>query len=269
MNRLSWFLGLAVVGLLMAVGLSALPPSLRGADSSSASVTITVSAASDLKDVFPQIGQLWEQETGHQVVFNFGSTGQLAQQIARGAPVDLFAAANRQFVEELDEKGLVFSETKALYGVGRLTLWQREDSPVEVHTLEDLLKPEVTRVAIANPNHAPYGTAAREALITAGLWQELQPKLILGENISQTQQYAMTGNVDVAIAALSISVEKPGRWVTLAAQLHNPLEQMLAVPQNAPHPELGKQFAAFVNGDQGRPLMERYGFVLPDDVSTR
>ncbi|MFO8041393.1 MAG: molybdate ABC transporter substrate-binding protein [Sodalinema sp.] len=269
MNRLSWFFGLTVLGLLMAVSLSALRPLVSSTDSSSSSVTITVSAASDLKDVFPKIGQLWEQETGHQVVFNLGSTGQLAQQIARGAPVDLFAAANRQFVEDLDQEGLVFRETKALYGVGRITLWQREEGSLEINQLEDLLKPEVTRVAIANPNHAPYGTAAREALQTAGIWEELQPKLILGENISQTQQYAMTGNVDVAIAALSISVEKPGQWVLLPESLHNPLEQMLAVPKNAPHPELAKEFAAFVNGDKGRPLMERYGFVLPDNDSTR
>lgn len=268
MKTLSWFLGLAVLGLLIALGLSPLHPASLWADSRSPSMTITVSAASDLKDVFPKLAQLWEQETGHRVVFNFGSTGQLAQQITRGAPVDLFAAANRQFVEELDEKGLVFSETKALYGVGRITLWQREEGSLEINQLEDLLKPEVQRVAIANPNHAPYGTAAREALTTAGLWEELQPKLILGENISQTQQYAMTGNVDVAIAALSISVEKPGQWVLIPDGLHNPLEQMLAVPKNAPHPQEAKQFAAFINGEQGRPLMEKYGFVVPDSSAT-
>ncbi|TVR11380.1 MAG: molybdate ABC transporter substrate-binding protein [Phormidium sp. GEM2.Bin31] len=264
MKTLSWFLGLAVLGLLIALGVSPLHQPFLRADTLPTSITLTVSAASDLRDVFPEIAQLWEDKTGHSVQFNFGSTGQLAQQIARGAPVDLFAAANRQFVEELDENGLVFSETKALYGVGRITLWQREEGSLEIKQLEDLLKPEVQRVAIANPNHAPYGTAAREALQAAGLWEALQPKLILGENISHTQQYAMTGNVDVAIAALSISVEKPGQWVLIPDGLHNPLEQMLAVPKNAPHPQEAKQFAAFINGEQGRPLMEKYGFVVPD-----
>ncbi len=228
-------------------------------------VTLTVSAAADLKDVFPEIAKLWEQETGNRVAFNLGSTGQLAQQIARGAPVDLFAAANQKFVEDLDKQGLLFSDTKALYGVGRITLWQREGSTLEIRDIQDLMKPEVKRVAIANPDHAPYGVAAREALQSAGIWDAIQPKLILGENIKQAQQYAETGNVDVAIAALSLSVEKPGKWVLVPPELHNPLAQMLAVPKSALHPEEAKQFAAFINSEKGRPLMRKYGFVLPGE----
>lgn len=262
---------LFLIALLAACGVSRVsqPSSSPSATSSPAAetATLTVSAAADLNDVFPEIGKLWTKETGHTVTFNLGSTGQLAQQIERGAPVDVFAAANKKFVEDLDKKGLIFSDTKALYGVGRLTLWQREDGLHEVKDIKDLLKPEIKRVAIANPDHAPYGMAAREALQSAGIWKELQPKLILGENIKQTKQYAETGNVDVAIAALSISVEKPGKWVLLPAELHKPLEQMLAVPKNAPHPEIAKQFAAFINGEKGRPLMKKYGFALPGEES--
>jgi len=228
-------------------------------------ITLTVSAAADLNYVFPAIGQLWEQETGHRVTFNMGSTGQLAQQIERGAPVDLFAAANKKFVEDLDAKGLVHSDTKALYGVGRLTLWQREAGTHEINDIKDLLKPEIQRIAIANPDHAPYGLAAKEALQSVGIWEVIQPKLILGENIKQTQQYAETGNVDVAIAALSISVEKPGKWVLVPEELHKPLEQMLVVPKSAPHPEAAQQFAAFINSETGRPLMRKYGFILPGE----
>ncbi len=266
MTKPRWLLSLVLLGLLAACGVS----TVSQPTSSSAPVTLTVSAAADLNYVFPEIGKLWEQKTGHTVSFNLGSTGQLAQQIERGAPVDLFAAANKTFVEALDEQGLVFSETKALYGVGRLTLWQREDSPLEINDLQALTQPAIKRIAIANPDHAPYGVAAREALQSAGIWDELQPKLILGENIKQTQQYAETGNVDVAIAALSISVERPGKWTLIPAELHNPLEQMLAVPQRAPHPEVAQQFAAFINGEKGRPLMQKYGFVLPgeDPIST-
>lgn len=263
------FWGFALIALLAACGVSTVnQPSLRpGVTSSSGAerITLTVSAAADLNYVFPEIGKLWEEETGHTVSFNLGSTGQLAQQIERGAPVDLFAAANKKFVEDLDEKGLVFADTKALYGVGRLTLWQRDDSTFEITNIRDLTKSEVQRVAIANPDHAPYGVAAREALQTAGIWDEIQPKLVLGENIRQTQQYAETGNVDVAIVALSISVNQPGRWTLIPADLHQPLEQMLAVPKNAPHPDMAKQFAAFINGEQGRLLMQKYGFVLPGE----
>lgn len=264
-----WFWVLALVGLLAACGMSRMNQSPTVSDvaatPTTAPITLTVSAAADLNYVFPEIGKLWEQETGHRVTFNMGSTGQLAQQIERGAPVDLFAAANKKFVEDLDKKGLVYSDTKALYGVGRLTLWQPEGGPHEIKDIKDLMKPEIKRVAIANPDHAPYGVAAREALQSAGIWEAIQPKLILGENIKQTQQYAQTGNVDVAIAALSISVEKPGKWVLVPEELHNPLEQMLAIPKNAPHPEEAKHFAAFINGEQGRPLMRKYGFILPGE----
>ncbi|MCS6815499.1 MAG: molybdate ABC transporter substrate-binding protein [Cyanobacteria bacterium] len=265
-RRRRWFWVLALVGLLAACSLSTVEQSFSPpATPKPEAITLTVSAAADLNYVFPEIGKLWEQETGQRVTFNLGSTGQLAQQIERGAPVDLFAAANRKFVEDLDKKGLVHSETKQLYGVGRLTLWQREGGTHEVNDIQDLMKPEIKRVAIANPDHAPYGVAAREALQSAGIWEAIQPKLILGENIRQTQQYADTGNVDVAIAALSISVGKPGKWVLVPEQLHKPLEQMLVVPKRAPHPEAAKQFAAFINGEKGRPLMRKYGFVLPGE----
>lgn len=232
-------------------------------------VTIVVSAAADLNYVFPEIGKLWEQETGNKVVFNLGSTGQLAQQIERGAPVDLFAAANKKFVQDLDKKGLVHSETKALYGVGRITIWQRQDANYDLKTVRDLMDPQIKRVAIANPDHAPYGVAAREALKAVGIWDSIQPKLVLGENVRQTQQYAETGNVDAAIVALSISVNRPGKWVLIPDNLHQPLEQMLVVPKSARHPELAKQFAAFINGPKGRPLMRKYGFILPGEEPIR
>ncbi len=265
-TKRGWLWVLALMGLLSACGLSTADPSSSPSATSTAKpITLTVSAAADLNDVFPEIGKLWEQETGHRVTFNLGSTGQLAQQIERGAPVDLFAAANKKFVEDLDKKGLIHSGTKELYGVGRLTLWQREGGTHEIKDIQDLMKPDIKRVAIANPDHAPYGVAARQALQAAGIWDAIQPKLILGENIKQTQQYAQTGNVDVAIAALSISVQKPGKWVLVPEKLHKPLEQMLAVPKSAPHPEEAKQFAAFINGGKGRPLMRKYGFVLPGE----
>jgi molybdate transport system substrate-binding protein len=269
MAKRRWFLGLVLVGLLTACGVSTQrPPTATTVVAPAVSpepITLTVSAAADLSYAFPAIGKLWEQETGNAVTFNLGSTGQLAQQIERGAPVDLFAAASKSFVEDLDQAGLVFSDTKALYGIGRLTIWQREDRPMVVKDLKDLLKPEVQRVAIANPDHAPYGIAAREALQSLGLWEALQPKLVLGENVAQTQQYAESGNADVALVALSLSVEKPGQWTLVPETLHQPLEQMLVVPKAAPHPEVAQQFAAFINGEQGRPIMRQFGFVLPGE----
>ncbi|MGF1675745.1 MAG: molybdate ABC transporter substrate-binding protein [Rivularia sp. (in: cyanobacteria)] len=229
-------------------------------------VTLTVSAASDLNYVFKEIGALWEKETGNKVTFNFGSTGKLAQQIERGAPVDLFAAANKSFIEDLDKKELLVSNTKALYGRGRITLWTREDSKLNPKNIRDLTKAEYQRIAIANPDHAPYGMAAREALQSVGIWDAIKPKLVMGENISQTKQYAETGNVDVGIVALSLSVDRPGKWELIPENLHKPIDQMLAVVKKSKHQQEAQQFAEFINGAKGRPLMKKYGFVLPGET---
>lgn len=238
-------------------------------------VTLTVSAAADLAYAFGEIGQRFEAETGHKVVFNFGSTGQLAQQIEQGAPVDLFAAANVSYIDELAGQGLVLPDTVQLYGRGRITLWTRADSPLQITRVEELAQPGIRRIAIANPDHAPYGVAAREALQAAGVWEAVQPRLVFGENVRQTLQYAETGNVDVAIVALSLSVPAaaaegaPGRWTLIPQELHPPIDQALAVIEGTPHEAAARAFAAFVNGSQGRPIMRKYGFVLPGEEPLR
>ncbi len=228
-------------------------------------VTLTVSAAADLTPAFEELGELFRNESGIKVTFNFGSTGQLTQQIEQGAPVDLLAAANVSFVEELERENLILPDTKALYAQGRITLWTREDSPIKLERVEDLAKPEVQRIAIANPEHAPYGEAARQALQSAGIWERVSSRLVFGENISQTLQYAETGNVDAAIVALSLSVNSTGRWVLISDQLHKPLNQALAVIRGTRHEPEARRFASFINSAQGRPIMRKYGFILPGE----
>lgn len=226
---------------------------------------LTVSAASDLTPAFQEAGKLFEQQNGTRVVFNFGSTGQLTQQIELGAPVDLFAAANMSFIEELERKGLIIPETKALYAQGRLTIWTRKDSALQIDRVEDLTRSEVKRVAIANPEHAPYGMAAREAFKRAGIWEAVSPKLVFGENISQTFQFAESGNVDAAIVALSLTINSNGTWKLVPGELHDPLNQALAVIKGAKNEASARKFAAFINGPEGRRVMRRYGFVLPGE----
>ena len=232
---------------------------------SSAPVTLTVSAAADLTPAFEELGKLFADETGIKVTFNFGSTGQLTQQIEQGAPVDLLAAANVSFVEELERQNLILSDTRALYAQGRITLWTRSDSPLKLEHVDDLAKPEVRRIAIANPEHAPYGEAARQALQSAGIWDRVSSRLVFGENISQTLQYAETGNVDAAIVALSLSVNSKGRWVLISDQMHQPLNQALAVIRSTRHEAEARRFASFVNSTQGRLIMRKYGFILPGE----
>ena len=130
----------------------------------------------------------------------------------------------------------------------------------------DLARTEVARIAIANPEHAPYGRAAREALESAGIWKAVEPKLVFGENVRQTMQYAETGNADAAITALSLSVRSNGRWTLISEALHKPLDQALAVIKGARRELEARRFAEFINSAQGRSTMRKYGFILPGEA---
>lgn len=232
---------------------------------------LVVAAAADLTPALQEIGNLFEEQTGVRVVFNFGSTGQLAQQIERGAPFDLFYAANKSFIEELNEKGLVIPDTMEIYAQGRITLWTRSDSALKPERVEDLADAVYQRIAIANPEHAPYGQAAKEALERAGVWETVQPRLVFGENVAQTLTLADTGNVDVAIVALSLSIQSNGNWTLVPAELHpdHPLLQMAAAIAGTQREQEARQFIAFVNSPEGRAIMKKYGFILPREIVSR
>jgi len=226
---------------------------------------IVVGAAADLTPAFEELGREFEQEAGIHVTFSFGSTGTLTQQIENGAPIDVFAAANVEFVDQLEREGLIIPDTKAMYARGRLTIWTRKEREPAVARIEDLAQPSVARVAIANPEHAPYGKAAREALESAGVWAAVEPKIVYGENIRQTMQYAQTGNADVAITALSLSVTSDGRWTLVPEELHKPLDQALAVLKSTRSEGEARRFALFINSPRGRSTMRKYGFLLPGE----
>jgi len=221
---------------------------------------LTVAAASDLTPAFEEIGREFESTTKTKVIFTFGSTGMLTRQIENGAPVDLFAAANVSYIDELDKKGLIISDSKAVYARGRITLWTPETSNLRLQGIADLARPEVMRIAIANPDHAPYGLAARQALETAGIWDRVKPKLVYGDNIRQTFQYAETGNVDVAIVSLSLSTESRGRWTLIPEELHQPIDQGLGIIKTTKNEKAARAFAAFLTGPRGQAIMKKYGF---------
>jgi len=221
---------------------------------------LTVAAASDLTPAFEELGREFESATKTKVVFVFGSTGMLTRQIENGAPFDLFAAANVSYIDELDQKGLIIPDSKTIYARGRITLWTTNESPLRLQGIADLARPEVQRIAIANPDHAPYGLAAKQALQSAGVWDRVQPKLVYGDNIRQTLQYAQTGNVEVSIVALSLSVQSNGRWTLIPEELHQPIDQALAVMKTTQKEQAARSFTAFVNSPQGKAIMKKYGF---------
>lgn len=226
---------------------------------------ITVAAAADLLPPFEELGKEFENQAEVKVILSFGSSALLAKQIENGAPMDVFAAASVDYINNLEKKGLILSDTKALFARGRITLWVRKESPLTIETVSDLVKPEVKRLAIANPDHAPYGLAARQALEAAGIWEQVRPKIVYGDNIRQTLQYAETGNVEVAIVALSLSLQSDGRWVLIPAELHKPIDQALAVIKGTKKEPDARRFADFVSTAFGRTVMRKYGFVLPDE----
>jgi molybdate transport system substrate-binding protein len=221
---------------------------------------LTVAAASDLTPAFEEIGRAFESATKTKVVYVFGSTGMLTRQIENGAPVDLFAAASVSYVDQLEKKGLIIPDTKAVYARGRIALWMPNESTLRLQGIADLARPEVMRVAIANPDHAPYGLAAKQALQSAGIWEQVQPKLVYGDNIRQTLQYAQTGNVEVAIVALSVSIQSNGRWTLIPEELHQPIDQGLAVMKTTKNEQAARAFAAFISSPQGKAIMKKYGF---------
>ena len=228
---------------------------------------LTVAAASDLTAAFEEIGRDYEAREKLKPVFVFGSTGLLTRQIENGAPFDVFAAANESYIDQLDQKGVLIEGTKTIYARGRITMWTTAESTFKLEKIEDLANPEIHRIAIANPDHAPYGLAARQAFETAGIWQQVQPKLVYGDNIRQTLQFAETGNVEVAIVAVSLSAQNKGRCVLVPEALHKPLLQAMAIIKSTMNEQAARSFSNFVTGPTGREILAKYGFSFDPHTS--
>lgn len=226
---------------------------------------LTVFGASDLSFALAELAARFEKTAGVKVTLVLGSTGNLSRQIEHGAPADLFFAANESFVDELVARGALIPQTRALYAQGRIVLATAKAFGPRLPHLRALTDPRVRRVAIANPQHAPYGKAAEEALRTVGIWDAVRPKLVYGENIRHTLQFLQTGAADAGIVALSVAGVPEIEYVALDPALHAPLNQVAAVVRRSARPELALAFIQFVNGPEGRPLMKRYGFRLPGE----
>jgi molybdate transport system substrate-binding protein len=226
---------------------------------------LIVFAASDLQFALAEVSDAFAVAGHPKPTLSFGSTGTLSQQIENGAPADVFFAADEAYVIGLEQKGLLLTGTRQLYAIGRIVLVERAGlSPVTA--LADLVRSDVGRVAIANPDHAPYGRAARDAMMRVGLWPALGPRLVLGENVSQTFQFVRTGNADAGVVALSLAIGTPGtRYSLIDAALHEPIAQAAGVLARTRQSAAAREFLAFVNGPSGRPLMRKYGFTLPGE----
>lgn len=229
---------------------------------------ITIAAAADLKFAMDEIVTGFKQShPGNDVEVIYGSSGKFHTQIQQGAPYDLFFSADIAYPRELAKNGLTTSDVKP-YAVGRIVLWSNSMDAAKM-TLASLNDPKLTRIAIANPKHAPYGKRAEEALKAAGMWDKVQPKLAFGENISHTAQFVQTGNAQVGIIALSLALNpelaKKGGYYLIPDKLHNPLEQGFVITKRAAGNVLAKKFADYMAAKPARAIMTKYGFVLPGE----
>ena len=233
--------------------------------------TVTVAAASDLKFAFDEIvGLVTEQHPDIDVKVTYGSSGQFVQQIRNGAPFDLYLSADRAYVDTLVAEDLAAPDDVFDYAVGRIVTWYPAGDPPATDGLAGLADPSVRTVAIANPEHAPYGRAALAALESAGVADAVSPKLVLGENVAQAAEFARTGNADAAIVALSLVLADPvrdvGTWTEVPLDAYPRLDQAGAVLEGAEHPQAARLVRDAMLSDGGRAILDRYGFSLPADA---
>ncbi len=219
--------------------------------------TLTVAAAADLIQVQPSLSASFQKQTGANVVFSSGASGLLARQIENGAPFDVFLSANEKYVKDLASSGQIFPASVIVYAQGRLGLWSRDP---RLRALDRLTSPAVRVVAIANPSFAPYGAAARELLENLGLWKQIQPKIVFGENVTQTLQFAETGNADVALTSWTLVSAKGG--ILLPAR-HAPISQAAGIVASTRQLALARQFLAFLQSPAGRAILAAHGLLPP------
>lgn len=230
---------------------------------------LTIAAAADLKFALDEIVVLFKStHPAAQIETIYGSSGNFSTQIRQGAPYDLYFSADIAYPRALKAEGFAASEVQA-YAVGRIVLWSPSRDARKL-TLAALADPSILKIAIANPQHAPYGKRAEEALKAAGVWEKVEPKLVYGENIAQTAQYVQSGNAQVGIIALSLALSpelaRQGSYALISDKLHQPLEQGFIITRRAADNPLAREFAWFFAGKEARAIMTRYGFVLPGKV---
>ncbi len=228
-----------------------------------------MAAAADLSAALKEIGDRYEKKTGVKVELSFGASGALTQQIQNGAPFDLFFSADMDYPRHLIAAAAADNESLYQYAVGRLVLWVPADSPLDVaqEGMKVLLDPSVKKIAIANPQHAPYGRAAVAALKHTGVYDRVADRLVLGENVSQAAQFVESGNAQagfVALAhALAPAMRGKGKYWEVPVDAYPPLAQGVVILSHSQHKKEAAEFLEYVRAKATAELFRKYGFTLP------
>ena len=232
-----------------------------------------IAAAADLKFALEEVAAKYKAETGREVTLTFGSSGNFTRQILEGAPFDMFLSADEAYVFQLADAGKT-TDRGALYAEGRIVLFAPKGSALKVDAgfadlRAALADGRLQKFAIANPEHAPYGRAAQQTLKSQGLWDAIQPKLVLGENVAQTAQFASSGSTQGGVFAYSLALSPAlaalGDYALIPAEWHDPLRQRMVLLKDAGEP--AKAFYAYVQTPAARALLRKYGFALPGEAS--
>lgn len=224
---------------------------------------VAVAAAANLNEVFQQIGPQFEAATGIHPIFSFGSTAQLAMQIENGAPFDVFAAADVEHVDQLAKKGFLTPGSRAVYATGILALWIPPGSAAQVARPEDLVQPPVKVIALAKPELAPYGLAARETLQKLGIWSKVESRVVYADNISMAKQYGSSGNADAVFTAYSLVMKEQGKVIQVSDALHAPIDQAMGIVAAAKNQAAAREFVNFLLAGKGRDVLRGSGYRVP------
>ena len=258
--------------LWVAVAIAAcLPTGGPATPVASGATIVRVAAAADLRFAMDELVAAWAAvNPGTTVSPVYGSSGTFFAQLSQEAPFDVFFSADADYPRELELAGLAEPGATRLYAIGQLVVWVRSSSTLDVATrgLAVLVDPSVETIAIANPEHAPYGRAAMAALDATGILDAVEPKLVLGENVSQAAQFVESGGADAGIIALSLALAPTmrdgGRFAIVPPDSYPRLEQGAVVLRAAADPAAAHAFLDFVLGPEGRVVLDRYGFLPPD-----
>jgi molybdate transport system substrate-binding protein len=229
--------------------------------------TLRIAAASDLQFVLPDLTAQYEKQTGVKLAVTYGSSGNFFAQIQNGAPFDVFLSADVSYPHKLVLAQLADVSSLQIYAVGNLVLWLPPDSPLDPSAgLKILLDRRIQKIAIANPDHAPYGRAAVAVLRDAGLYDQLKPKFVLGENISQAAQFVQSGSAQAGLLAHSLTFSpamKSGKFWTIPVDKYPAVEQAAVLLTASSNQQAAMSFLAFLKTPAARATLERYGFFLP------
>src|SRR6202142_3525472 len=229
---------------------------------------ITVAADADLQVAIQEVGTRFQQESGKTVKLIYGSSGNFAQQLQNGAPFDMFFSANLDYPRQLETAGLTEPGSFYQYAIGKIVVWVPNDSKLDLSSgLKALLDPSIKKIAIANPQHAPYGKAAVSALQKENIYDQVKDKFVLGENISQTASFVASGSADVGIVALSLALspnmKDKGRYVEVPSGDYPAIQQACVIMRSSKNKDVAQKFSKFVQSLPIQDLLRKYGFAIP------